>query len=580
MLVASGTLLVLVTWALCGAGLLLVGLPAALTTGIGQAGTARRALWWGSAILTVVVLALSLVVPLRSPAAALGVLGTVLVLGALGIWLARRTRTAPRHRPWTRSSVAIVVGLACAALVLAAAALGPVTNYDSGLYHLGAIAYAGDFTAIPGLANLYFPLGYATATFPLAAFLGNGPWDGEGYRLLNGLVMVLAMVDLALRLRERRRTPGLFVLAVGTVAMLVPMVALADYWVTSPTSDSAVLALTVVAVAYLADAVSPARRGSADGAVASVIAMMTVLLRPTMAVFAGVLLVIVVLFWLRSRKDVHGSPWWSAVLLAIVGAAGAVVISARDRILSGWLQFPLSIHAFDVPWRSVDPAVFRQPTLGAARDPLHLWEASQGWGWVGPWLQRLPQAWEAYEIGALLIAAVALVVIAAKTGPLHGRGLLAALGPSAAAAVFWWAFTPPSFRFAWGPLFTLLAVPCGWALWRLAATRDPAWQRRVSILLVVGVAIPLVAVSAYTALARTSWGSITQERSWQLGVSVPYAVAPMTQAPVVERTLPSGLTVLVPTASDQCWTNYPLCTPQTAPTVHLRGTGLQEGFLP
>ena len=60
------------------------------------------------------------------------------------------------------------MALAAAVVYLAVAALGPVTNYDSGLYHLGAIRYAADFATIPGLANLYFPFGYGNAEFPLA----------------------------------------------------------------------------------------------------------------------------------------------------------------------------------------------------------------------------------------------------------------------------------------------------------------------------------------------------------------------------------------------------------------------------
>ncbi|MEY3799028.1 MAG: hypothetical protein RLZZ406_329 [Pseudomonadota bacterium] len=34
----------------------------------------------------------------------------------------------------------------------------------------------------------------------IGAFLGNGPWEGDGYRLINGLLMMLMATDLALRL--------------------------------------------------------------------------------------------------------------------------------------------------------------------------------------------------------------------------------------------------------------------------------------------------------------------------------------------------------------------------------------------
>ena len=99
----------------------------------------------------------------------------------------QRPRTVTIHRQLAQW---ILLGsLAVAVMYLAAAALGPVTNYDSWLYHLGAIKYAGDFATIPGLSNLYFPFGYNTSLYPLGAFLGNGPWAGGGYRLANGLIV-------------------------------------------------------------------------------------------------------------------------------------------------------------------------------------------------------------------------------------------------------------------------------------------------------------------------------------------------------------------------------------------------------
>jgi hypothetical protein len=132
------------------------------------------------------------------------------------------------------------VGLAI--LYFAFAALGPVTNYDSGLYHLGAIRYSTEYSAIPGLANLYFPFGYSNAQVPLAALLSNGPWGFNGFRLLNGFLITLVGFDLFLRVlsgsRVRRFGPGVYVLLVGLVVALIPLIALADFWVASTTQDA------------------------------------------------------------------------------------------------------------------------------------------------------------------------------------------------------------------------------------------------------------------------------------------------------------------------------------------------------
>ena len=242
-----GTALVLATWAVCAFVLVLLGLlPARLGTGRGAA-MWRASIWWGLLVVTLFAYAVNLVQPLRSAVTAWAFVALVMVLAVLGLARLRRPLRGQvvvrRHLwiLWTAMGVAIAY--------LALAAVGPVTNYDSGLYHLGATRYAADYATIPGLASLYSPLGYGNAEFPLGALLGNGPWNGEGYRLLNGLLIALVVLDLVIRGRARRLTPGFFILAVGLVAALVPMIALADYWVTSPTQDSAVLMLTVIAVA-------------------------------------------------------------------------------------------------------------------------------------------------------------------------------------------------------------------------------------------------------------------------------------------------------------------------------------------
>ena len=256
-----GALLVLVTWAGAILAIAVLGLAPAL---IGRHGLAlgtisRMALWWGLLVATGAILVINLLVPLRSPPAAWAFALALAFMAAAAFAVYRRRGGLPgidlslRGRRWLAP---LFLALALCAIFLAISALGPLTNYDSGLYHLGAVKYAGDFATIPGLANLYAPLGYNNSLFPLAAFLGNGPWDGIGYRLFNGLIMMLMASDLVLRLLQRKYTVGTFVMLIGLLASWVPLIALADYWVTSPTSDSAVMVLTFVSLAFLCDALT------------------------------------------------------------------------------------------------------------------------------------------------------------------------------------------------------------------------------------------------------------------------------------------------------------------------------------
>lgn len=606
MLVASGTALVLLTWGVCAVSLIAAGLPLASLTSVGSAttdasrrpalaGITRRAIWWGLLAVTLFAYAASLLWPLGGPQTAISGMALAVVLGGLGWWLLRGARSGQEvGRPSipigsdaakARAFAWLMwMALVASVLYLAVAALGPVTNYDSGLYHLGAIRYALEFPAIPGLANLYFPLGYGNAEFPLAALLGNGPWGEEGYRLLNGLVMTLAVLDLALRWRARARTPGTYVLAIGILAAWVPLVALSDYWVTSPTQDSFVFVATVVATAYLADAAHGGRRWLADASLATALGILLALLRPTMLAFTGAAIVVVAVLSLRRR---HGLRRQAAgrvlAVLSLAGIAAASLATARDYVLSGWLQYPLSIHAFDVPWLAEDPSGSRQATLGFHRNPDELWASVEGWAWIPAWLTSRLSQWETYQFAGLVIGAVVLGLVAHRaTHPgSQWRLMMLATLPSATATLLWFVATPPSYRFAWGQIFTLATIPIGWSLWLLSTQEHESRlsRRTWQALTAASVAVPILVVTAYSAVARLDAEAITAQRNWTLGFSIPYAVAPVVDAPVVDVPTTDGLTLLQPTDTDQCWWNYPLCTPQPNLNLRLRGDDLASGFL-
>lgn len=584
MLILTGTALVLLTWAACLLGLMALGLPLAALTRRGRLGLAdlRRALWWGLLLITVVVYLGSLVWPAASGTMAFAVIAIVLCAGCIAIALVRRRGwfADERVRGWT---AVLWVALAAAVVYLAVAALGPVTNYDSGLYHLGAIRYAADFATIPGLANLYFPFGYGNAEFPLAALLGNGPWGTEGFRLLNGLVIAGLCVDLAIRCAGRRPSPGFYALAAGATTVLVPMVALSDYWVTSPSQDSAVFAVTVVASAYVVDAVRGGRSWVADSAVALALTVVLVMLRPTMAAYAVAVVAVVVL--LRVRRGRESSPWFvrSAVAVGTVAVAAGVAAVSRDYLLSGWLQYPLSVYPFDVPWRAPDPAPERIATLGFHRDPTNLYEAADGWGWVGPWLARLPQQWETFVFVGLAVVTAFGLVLAARSGrPMRWRAVLLSTAPSVVMTVAWFVATPPSFRFAWGPVFTVLTVPLGWAAWQIVHSRTGRDRSRALMLVSALLAVPVLLVTLYSAAMRLDTPAMTERREWSFGVSIPFAVAPVPTVQTTEAGLSEGLVVRIPTSGEQCWSEFPLCVPRIAPTVRYRapGEGLAGGLLP
>ena len=586
MLILTGAILVLISWAILAGCFILLGLIPARLIGSTQWSleSTRRAAWFGVLITTIFVYLMNLNAGLHSAQALAIFVILAVIVGATGVMFVKPRLS--RKPNFTRPLQWILAGtLLLAVAYLAVAALGPVTNYDSGLYHLGAIHYASEFPTIPGLANLYFAFGYGNAAFPFAAFLGNGPWGDDGFRLLNGLFVALAVLDLLLRLRQRKLTAGTYVLLVGIVISLIPLVALSDYWVTSPSQDSTVMIVTVVALAYLADAVASRRDWVSNGAVAFVLSIMLILLRPTMVTFGLSVLIALIAMWARRRRELSTTNVKRAgVLLAALAVLAGFAAVARDYVLSGWLQYPLSIHAFSVPWLAADPTPARLATLGYHRDPSDLWNAATGWDWIGSWVGRLPNQWETYEFALLavvsLIALLSGRVFAKST--MRWRGLLVVLAPSVVAVVTWFVASPPSFRFIWGPLFMVPGTVIGWALWRIMENRVSTQSSRnswVSVAFVLASA-PILLVVAFSAVARLNIDSMSVEHKWNFGVSIPYVSAEVQKAETKDVSLGAGLTIQMPIQSDQCWDTYPLCTTDPAPGLALRGTGLNEGFLP
>ena len=593
MMTLTGIALVLVTWAFAACVVVALGLPVASWTApeADRQQLVRRALWWGALIAALMVGVLSVLVPMRSPVAAWALVIVACAGGVLGYpSLRRRSRAAGAE---ARPAVVALVPLGLAQVYLALAALGPVTGYDTGLYHLGAVKYSANFAAIPGLANLYAPLGYGSMQFPLAALLDNGPWSDQGYRLFNGLLLGLVAADFCLRIFRRRWSVGTYIMLVGLTAAWVPMIALSDFWVTSPSQDSAVLVLTVVAISYLSDAIAAARNWTADASIACIVAITTWMIRPTMAIFvACVIAVCLAIFFIQTRRGVQHRPRVAAIGVAGAGLLAVAVSGMRDYRLSGWLQYPLSIHAFNVPWLAPNPTSLREVTLGFARDPANMWQSAHGWAWIPAWISRLPHQWETFEILVLALVMICLLLVCrdrsgnARTAlearsvqdTRNLRGVVLASIPCVVTVAFWWLFTPPSFRFAWGPLFMLFAVPIGWCLWVLSADprRRIAWPRSAEIPAMA--AIVLVVLISF--IARSHLSTRTQAQRWTLGVSIPYAVSPVQQVPVSAQRLASGVVVTVPVGTDQCWLHFPLCTPQPSKTLRMRGTDLQQGFLP
>ena len=554
-----GGVLVLATWLAVLLVTVSMGLVFVRSCGKLRVHHLLTATWWGLGIVTLLAYLLAFVVPLGSSSAGLTVLAVTVVFGAIG-WMAAIRAGWARPR-WSKPAVALAGTLAMAAVYLSWAALGPVTHFDAGLYQWAAVQYAGDYPAIPGLANLYGPLGYSSTEPVLGALLSATPWNSEGYRLLGGLFVLLLGLEALTRTLSYPRRAGSAIALAGTALVFPPMIWMADFWVASPTPDLPVLVLAIVAAAYLADLVTAGRTTNALPTIV-VLAVLLTALRPTAVILSAALVTTAVVVTLARKRTIVTFPIASAAFLAV---AMAVVVIARDRILSGWLQYPLSVYAFDVPWRAPNPDVLRQATLGFARDPENWQEAVTGWAWVGPWLERLPRQWEPWWLSGALITAV-VVLFAQRSRPARIRALAVVSAPFGLAGVVWWMISPPSLRFGWGPLFGVTAILLGWGVWRA----------RQQVLAIVVTATGIAAIAVVASLTRLDGTTPRETLDW---LGMPYEVVPLPSPSTAEFVTESGLILRVPTDTDQCWSVYPLCTPDPPSTLTKRSPGVGQGFV-
>jgi len=587
-----GTILVLLSWTLLTVVTGILGLS--LLIRLGSKSTkrtvtphlARASLWWGLLILIMAVLAINILQPLASGLSA--VIFLIFFAIALIVFTVQRPKIQWLTIPRSPQIALITAVLFIAWVFLAFAALGPVTNYDTGLYHLGAIRYASEFSTIPGLANLFSPFGYNTSLYPFAAFLGNGPWGSEGFRLANGLIITILICDLLVRIcatrgQFRRLSVGSWILFVAVLIALVPLVALSDYWVTSPSSDAPVMLLTFVSCAYLADGLWK-RKGSLDLATSFVVGVILFSLRPTMTFFLIGILIVISVSVVKHRADVNRRVHVALLALAgILGLALLAIQTIRDYFLSGWVQFPLSIYSFDTPWTSIESEELRMATLGNARNSEDIWGSVEGFAWVIPWIRRLPDQWEPFLIIALAFALI-ILTLTARMQSIHIRIrlMLLLMVPSAITTVVWFFFAPPSFRFGWGPIFSLFIIPIGVLIHGLMkAKKTDSRIQFISPALIGILVVGLFFVTVYTATVRLPNLLAPVAQQFKLGsLQIQYQATPVITVPVELRELSSGLIVEKPIQSDQCWNNYPLCTPIVFESVTLRDGDIQKGFLP
>lgn len=550
-------LAVLATWVITLTCAGLLGLPLGVRIARSGPDVIRLSLWVGLGFLTFAIMALALLLPLKSHFVGIILTAVPLAIGGITMW---RTRCKWLRISWcTRKSRVALVLFAAAILILAIGASLAPTHYDFALYHYSGLSWAAQYATVPGLANLNSYLGYSNSATPWSAALMNGPATAQGYAGFAGLWAVALVIDAILRLlsTDAPKRVGTYISLINIVVLFGPLMVFADIFVASPTSDTAVFALLLVSAAALADGVSN-KNLRPEAIMGTVIPLLIATsMRPQILLVAGSSSLILLGLAVRDRKSLTPKKLVPAALTtSLTGLALGAVSLARDYRLSGWAIYPLSILPFDVPWRAENPATLRAITIGIARDPGPGYQnAATGYEWLVPWIGRQLDRWEVWILLTLILVAglLAAVVLKTKAQP-HFRSLALTTLPYVLLVLIWLLLLPPTWRHSWGAVFALCSISIGWFAWCLGIPLYK-WATGIAVLtLLIGLA--------------------------SLFFRFPTKAASLQPSTLTEVTTDSGLQLLTPMPDDdRCGIAPLLCAPMPSRNLKLRGDDLNQGFI-
>ncbi len=502
-----------------------------------------RTAWLGLSALVTYLNLVHLFIPLSSHFVIGGV--TLLSISAIA-WHRTAVSSEVKRILVNRSSLQlknsiIFIGL----LFLANLSLAPISNYDSGLYHLGLVRYLAHEPIIPGLANLHSRFGLSSSTYSIAAFFEGGLWGSDGYRLGNGFVLLFLVFECSKRFRRFKTheiIPGDILIILSTPLIL--MLAIRDPWeyISSPGPDLSSAIVLIVAFAYSLDAFTS--WSNVDMASAVAISALAATFRP-LNFFALIVIILIVVFRfikIPKSRDITSSASIPSVLLLF-----SYVI--HNFITTGYVFFPSTLAITHPKWQvPSDEAQALVEVIGMwARGMQPLFST----GWFMPVLTQSKQ--DFYPVALILVTTLLLVGL--KFLPAislqHDIKRVAILGSLTIGGTFLvWFIGAPTPRFGFGVLYVLAIFPL--ALLVAAQIGD---LKSSAMYVVLGMFMILVAQCAWIPLQHGTSMTMAAEKG------NPHNLPILPAIKFHQFVTNSGLVVNVPDGeSDQCY-QTPLCTP-------------------
>ncbi|CAN1569366.1 hypothetical protein MCERE10_03907 [Burkholderiaceae bacterium] len=380
----------------------------------------------------------------------------------------------------TSSGQAWLYLFACCAIgfIWIAAVMKGASNYDSGLYHFGAIKWLNEQAVTFGMVNLHTRLAYNQSYFALIALVNFHPLYEHAYAATGLFLFVLSVFSCVTLISSS--IPRRLVLFATTLVLLSSFILKAA----SPSPDFAVAVFQVVIFFSLFRLLLESKLDMTGAAAQnSHLKQVLLLLLAALCVTAVTIKLSMALFCLGAlviayrptRVWLKGQPR-SVLRLVVVCVAILLIHALRGVVLSGVPFYPSTFAGFwSLPY-ALDPA-----QVTAEARSIYSWARQPGiapdivlrsWDWLLPWASQLPARFSLLSGIALLLLAVNLILLIVNKAYRKKIRLYALYVPLCLGATFWF-LTAPDPRFL-GAIPELMIV---FGLWLLSTgMRLPSQQ--------------------------------------------------------------------------------------------------------
>ena len=464
-------------------------------------------------------------------------------------------------------------------------------NYDTGLYHLNSIRWANEHHIIKGIGNLHVRLGLNQLFFLYAASLNFHPYVNDyAFHAANSFLYAVFVVSLILS--------GTFIdLLLLCLFFYLPM---PYYWIANPTPDMASTLLQITAFWFFIEVVYFKPDGNDKANLISLAAILTAILvtvKLSNVLFALGLGLITLIYCRKHPFDNLGKKVIGRAF-AFIGIFVCLWV-IRGYIQTGYPAFPSSVGSIKFNWtvpkrlaNYMENCVYcGSRTNGQIVDPKHP-IFKEKWAWLDAWVKWnffdekeylsgdlktdtvtwimllfFPMIMFNWGMGSVTLFILSISLLIVWIRALYRKKVLFEqtnymfyLFLAAFASICFWFFVAPEVRFANGIFIVLF----------------------ISALLLVRKSYSAIKVSNSIKRVLLVFPIIMYIWAFWLGYSVDAfridGMMKLNKAKMNTFVTNSGIKLLVPVISDQCWDSELPSTPEPEKGLALIGSSIDDGF--